>query len=175
MKSSPIALLAGLALLPATGSAQTTTFHACYVPKSGTVYRIKASSAPSACFKEHIEFSWETHAAGLMGYAVRTGAPVQLAVGAATAVRASCAAGEVAVGGGYLLEPPDPDLEPPDPDLEPPDPDLEPPDPDRPVQVTVPWNVPTRNPAGWMVVVGNLHSEPLAARAYAVCVLAAIR
>ena len=32
---------------------------ACYVPKSGTVYRIKTPSTPAACLSgNHIEFSW---------------------------------------------------------------------------------------------------------------------
>jgi hypothetical protein len=37
----------------------STTYYACYVPSSGTVYRIKTADTPSACTKPtHVEFSW---------------------------------------------------------------------------------------------------------------------
>lgn len=32
--------------------------HACYVPKTGTVYRIRTPETPQTCNKGHIEFSW---------------------------------------------------------------------------------------------------------------------
>jgi hypothetical protein len=32
--------------------------HACYVPASGTVYRIREANTPGSCFSGHIEFSW---------------------------------------------------------------------------------------------------------------------
>jgi hypothetical protein len=49
------------ALAPSVLSAQSSsaTYSACYVPRSGTVYRIKAPDTPSACTKkDHVEFSW---------------------------------------------------------------------------------------------------------------------
>lgn len=49
------------ALVPSALSAQSSsaTYSACYVPRSGTVYRIKAPNTPSACTKkDHVEFSW---------------------------------------------------------------------------------------------------------------------
>jgi len=49
------------ALAPSFLSAQSSsaTYAACYVPRSGTVYRIKAPNTPSACTKkDHVEFSW---------------------------------------------------------------------------------------------------------------------
>ena len=55
---------AAAAALPVAAStpavAQTTSLlHACYVPKSGTVYRIKTANAPAECIKaDHVEFSW---------------------------------------------------------------------------------------------------------------------
>ena len=37
----------------------STTYTACYVPSSGTVYRIKTADTPSACTKStHVQFSW---------------------------------------------------------------------------------------------------------------------
>src|SRR5687768_5040598 len=57
---SPVAALAlagvsAMLLLSTVGTAQTTTsddtVYACYVPLTGTVYRIKAAGAPSECFK----------------------------------------------------------------------------------------------------------------------------
>ncbi|HEX9893937.1 MAG TPA: hypothetical protein VGA78_08425 [Gemmatimonadales bacterium] len=42
-------LVAIVALFPAARAQAQTTFTACYVPKSGTVYRIKVEGAPSKC------------------------------------------------------------------------------------------------------------------------------
>jgi hypothetical protein len=55
----PFLLLAALALFPAAAQAQTT-ITACYVPKSGSVYRIKVEGAPGKCAQNHVEFSWDT-------------------------------------------------------------------------------------------------------------------
>ena len=47
------------AVIPEALAGQTTTLTACYVPKSGTVYRIKAPNTPQACTKaDHVEFNW---------------------------------------------------------------------------------------------------------------------
>src|SRR3954469_909207 len=49
--------------------AQTTPkiFYACYVPASGTVYRIKETGLPSICtMVSHVQFSWTD---GLPGFA----------------------------------------------------------------------------------------------------------
>ncbi|HJS46534.1 MAG TPA: hypothetical protein VJ773_00970 [Gemmatimonadales bacterium] len=51
------ALLAALVLMPAAAQAQT--FSACYVPKTGSVYRIKVDAAPQKCGQNHVEFTWE--------------------------------------------------------------------------------------------------------------------
>lgn len=60
-----------LAVVPAALLAQGTsaTYTACYVLRSGTVYRIKAPNAPSTCTKQdHVEFSWsETGVPGPQG------------------------------------------------------------------------------------------------------------
>jgi trimeric autotransporter adhesin len=57
------ALLLLLALLhPAGARAQAgETLHACFVPGSGTVYRIAAPGLPAECLaSEHVRFSWST-------------------------------------------------------------------------------------------------------------------
>lgn len=49
---------------PQSAGAQTV-FHACYVPASGTVYRIKAPSTPLNCLQPtHVAFSWTDGAGG---------------------------------------------------------------------------------------------------------------
>jgi hypothetical protein len=49
--------LAALSTVPA--EAQSTTIYACYVPASGTVYRIKAPGLKTDCNSpQHVEFSW---------------------------------------------------------------------------------------------------------------------
>jgi hypothetical protein len=62
---SALAVFAAAALLPASAQAQGSapaapkTFHACYVPLIGTVYRIKEPGLPEACFtNRHVAFSW---------------------------------------------------------------------------------------------------------------------
>jgi Chaperone of endosialidase/YadA head domain repeat (2 copies) len=63
-----ILAIAGMAaiLLPRGLAAQATVFYACYVPSSGTVYRIKEPDLPQQCGSsskkgntiQHVEFSW---------------------------------------------------------------------------------------------------------------------
>lgn len=44
---------------PAAGAQDTTvTSYACYVPHSGTVYRIRLPDTRQACASGHVEFSW---------------------------------------------------------------------------------------------------------------------
>lgn len=50
-----------IVVLPATATAQSTadTLYACYVPGSGTVYRVRAANVPPACVDpSHVAFSW---------------------------------------------------------------------------------------------------------------------
>lgn len=94
------AALAALALIPAAAQAQAT-ITACYVPNSGSVYRIKAAGAPSTCKQNHVEFSWETDVT--VGYAARDGVPFtqQVWPNSSQSYFAHCAEGEVPVGGGF--------------------------------------------------------------------------
>src|SRR5687768_8957209 len=71
----PTILLVLFLSLAAPASAQTTTdtLHACYVPSSGTVYRIKSISAPTGCVDAtHVQFSF--NAKGPAGDVGPTGA-----------------------------------------------------------------------------------------------------
>ncbi|HJS46535.1 MAG TPA: hypothetical protein VJ773_00975 [Gemmatimonadales bacterium] len=93
------ALLAALSLIPAAAQAQTIT--ACYVPKTGSVYRIQAEGAPSACKVNHVAFTWETDVT--VGWAERSGVPLTQQVWPNTSQSffAPCNEGEVPVGGGF--------------------------------------------------------------------------
>src|SRR5688572_10054975 len=84
---SPVAALAlaGVSamafLADPSAAAQTTsgdTVYACYVPLTGTVYRIKAPGAPTECFqlrghrrddelRSHVPFNWSKSGAGVVG------------------------------------------------------------------------------------------------------------
>lgn len=63
--------LAAIVLSVTTLSAQATppvTFHACYVPLTGTVYRIMEPRLPQACASpEHVQFSWTQGADSVSG------------------------------------------------------------------------------------------------------------
>lgn len=123
---NPIRIAAALALvallpaaLPTTAEAQTLA--ACYIPKSGTVYRIQTPGAPTKCSQNHVQFTWsvqgETGAQGAEGPAGPEGP--QGPAGEVTVVRAErhtaaigpgfgssptleCPTeGDIAVGGGW--------------------------------------------------------------------------
>lgn len=106
-------LLVALALDAAALSAQTTpaVFHACYVPASGTVYRIGEPGLREDCVSHrHVRFSWtdgEAAVGALSGYVhVRTDGAV--ASESSLAAIAACPDGKVAVGGGYSVGDTDP-------------------------------------------------------------------
>jgi hypothetical protein len=134
------AALAALALMPAAAQAQTT-ITACYVPNSGSVYRIKAAGTPSTCKQNHVEFSWET---GLsIGYSVRSSVPTGQPQfpGQTLSYYAYCLEGEVPVGGGFSAG--------------------------TPVQVTTDRPFPEEN--GWVVTLINSGPLPVWASARVVC------
>ncbi len=57
-----------------TTYAQTTSpsvLHACYVQKTGTVYRIRTPDTPQVCSKGHVEFNWNQE--GIQGLQGTTG------------------------------------------------------------------------------------------------------
>ena len=117
---------AGTALMSLTTTAASaqSTLTGCYVPNSGTVYRIKAPDLPSACHsKNHVEFTWSLQGppgptgpagptgplgpAGPAGGLSATGIQVvrvvseQIPVGFNSSVSATCPAGTLATGGGF--------------------------------------------------------------------------
>ncbi|HEU0079738.1 MAG TPA: hypothetical protein VFQ76_18915, partial [Longimicrobiaceae bacterium] len=67
-----LALVAGLIAISAgSAAAQTSpspTFYACYVPSSGTVYRIKEPGLRDSCSAStHVAFSWSESGTGTQG------------------------------------------------------------------------------------------------------------
>lgn len=102
--------LAALALIPVAAQAQTIT--ACYVPKTGSVYRIQAAGAPDACKTNHIQFSWENGGSGTGGtsgvtFTRRQTVAVDIAPGEWGEGAAACEPGEKVTGGGYSANPGD--------------------------------------------------------------------
>jgi hypothetical protein len=102
-----LAALALMAAAPGAASAQSTlngetTLYACYVPKSGTVYRIKVEGTPSKCAQNHVAFSWTTGGTSSSVEIVEV-SPVQyiLAGGDFLQKEMECPEGTIAVSGGF--------------------------------------------------------------------------
>lgn len=95
-----LALLMFFVLAPAAAHAQSETISACYVPKSGSVYRVDVPSAPDACKAGHVPFSWQS---GGMTFTIRNKPYTYVAAHTYEHAYADCQAGETAVSGGYLM------------------------------------------------------------------------
>jgi hypothetical protein len=98
-------LLAALALFPAAAHAQGfTTITACYVPKSGSVYRIKVESTPTKCAPNHVEFSWDAGGAAPAPVYFPTTFANALVVppGETAELKMSCPSAQALVLGGYI-------------------------------------------------------------------------
>ena len=115
------ALGLAFAAVPAVAQTGTTTLYGCYVPNSGTVYRIRGPGLPDDCRgASHVEFSWSAQgpqgpagppgpqgatgpqgpAGGLAGLEVTsTTAPVPAR--STRAIDAVCEVGKVAISGGF--------------------------------------------------------------------------
>ena len=105
------AALAAMVLIPAAAQAQTT-LTACYVPGSGSVYRIKAPGTPTVCKSSHVEFSWEAASETLIPEFLPTAYSESFPVNAGETkdLTFSCPATAGAlVTGGYLKAGPDPE------------------------------------------------------------------
>jgi hypothetical protein len=100
------AILAALALVPAAAEAQST-ITACYVPKTGSVYRIQAPGAPEACKSSHVEFSWQ---APTVNYGPISSVFTHLTAqpGSYGSGTVDCPAGTVLLSGGF--DAPDPNF-----------------------------------------------------------------
>ncbi len=95
------ALLAAIALIPAAAEAQST-ITACYVPKTGSVYRIEATGAPEQCKSGHVEFSWTTGGPTWGNHTI-VQTLINIPAGQSMDAVVSCPAGRVLVNGGYLV------------------------------------------------------------------------
>jgi hypothetical protein len=106
---------AALAGVPAALAAQSPTpppvIEACYVPASGTIYRIKAPNAPNACLSPaHAPFTWNQQGpagpkgdagpAATLGYARVGTNPFNVQRGVYTTASKDCPSGKKVVGGG---------------------------------------------------------------------------
>ena len=96
------AVVLASALMPRAAAAQAdSVITACYVPTSGSVYRIKAANAPSACTKtSHVEFSWRNEPS-LAGYSVHEYL-FAASAGATHFIPRGCPVGQVVVSGGAI-------------------------------------------------------------------------
>ena len=98
-------LLVAFALLPAAAHAQNT-ITACYVPKTGSMYRILATGAPEACKNGHVQFSWDSGGpTGGTVFTKRLSAPVVVVPNSFGQIMVNCEAGETVIGGGFHVEP----------------------------------------------------------------------
>ena len=174
MKLVRVLALAALGLVPSTvaqAQTQATTeasitdgvIYACYVPKTGTVYRINVSGSPTKCGTNHVSFSWNisgpegpegpTGPSGLTGYRI-VSAEKFVIPQTTEFLGPVCAFDEVILGGGYSAS--------------------DHPDGNPVKNLTVELNAPLMgiggNPPGWGTKVANTDpSMTLALRVYAIC------
>jgi hypothetical protein len=103
-----LTVLAFLLFVPDSGQAQSQVLFACYVPRSGVVYRIKEPGLHDACrARKHVEFSWRVDPAPL-NYIQVQGPVVNLPIGGSavgtgrtgTTGNVECPSGTRVVGGG---------------------------------------------------------------------------
>lgn len=145
LATGAILLAAGLAVSPEPAEAQAgvTTYHACYVPGSGTIYRIKDAGTPDTCRKStHVEFQWIDFPRAIiptLAHASQTINPGAFNF----AVVALCPAGTIALTGGYYLEG---------------------------TGLMLVGNQPSTDPRQWVVTVRNDGATPNKAHVYARCV-----
>ncbi len=87
---------------PAEAQAGVTTYYACYVPGSGTIYRIKAAGTPDACKKStHVEFQWADF--GRASDPIIAQTSITIAPGSVRSVAAPCPVGTILYTGGYSV------------------------------------------------------------------------
>ena len=121
----PLAVGAALIALGAAPAAAQSVLYGCYVPSSGTVYRIKGAGLPDECRSpQHVQFTWSLQgpagpqgptgpqgpqgvpgpAGGLSGHEVVT-SPINVAPGNVLLGHAAeCPTGKRVVGGGFFAE-----------------------------------------------------------------------
>jgi hypothetical protein len=92
----------GFALIPLSAEAQGTTYHACYVPNSGTVYRIGEPETPATCKSDqHVEFQWTAFT--FAPDPVSQFTLVSVDAGATVAGSAVCPVNTIMYTGGFAL------------------------------------------------------------------------
>ena len=92
------AVLLTAAISPAVGHAQA--IEACYAPKTGSVYRIKAEGAPTQCAKGHAYFSWSAKSE-ITGLTFLASADLTVAPGAKLGEALTCPAGKTPIQVGW--------------------------------------------------------------------------
>ena len=102
------AVAAATAAAPAALRAQAPTapkvFYACYVPSSGTIYRIREVDLKQECAKTtHVQFSWTDGAQALTKAFTVKSAYKHVAAHSYGDTMATCPAGTLVTGGGYEL------------------------------------------------------------------------
>jgi hypothetical protein len=97
------ALLAGLFLTPAVGRAQGTTFTACVVPKTGTLYLIRVEAAPAKCAPNHSEVSWQSGSTPVWGTAYYVGTAITVQPGQYASTELACLQGAALMTGGFSV------------------------------------------------------------------------
>ena len=105
-----LAAVALAAFAPKAASAQQTlngetTLYACYVPKSGTVYRIKVEGTPTKCAQNHVQFSWTTGGASSVQVFEHGRVTIGLLGGESVQQEIACPAGSTPVSGGFDADP----------------------------------------------------------------------
>ena len=91
-----------LSARPAEAQANETTFYACYVPGSGTIYRIKSANSPAACKKgTHVEFQWTDFVRAIDPFVAKRNLTID--PGAVVSASVECPLGSVAYTGGFHL------------------------------------------------------------------------
>jgi hypothetical protein len=94
-----------LSARPAEAQANETTFYACYVPGSGTVYRIKSANTPAGCKKStHVEFQWTDFMRAIDPFiAKKLSIAVNPGETFSSEVECPAGAGSIAYTGGFVL------------------------------------------------------------------------
>ena len=104
-RAAALATLAAAAA-PAALRAQTQTapkvLYACYVPSSGTIYRIKEADLKQECAKStHVQFSWTDGAQAFTNLTTIYSDVAVIAPNSSGFALVLCPAGSQVVGGGY--------------------------------------------------------------------------
>lgn len=97
----PAAVLLAMAAPPA---AAQDLIHACYVPNSGTIYRVMTDDTKAECAPKHVEFQWnEQGPQGMSGWERVSTDCTTVPPGGTSGSAVSCPAGKNVLGGGPVF------------------------------------------------------------------------